>query len=145
MTRVQELGLGGLVVLAGLALVPARPAVADGVSDSLLRAQSHAIGSAIGGQMQVRHKPAYPDTASVVPVQSGNQMVMSPQGATLHAGPGPGTPVLDRLNTGAPVLVTRPVGSTGWVEVLSGGQFGYVWAPQLTPQGLPAAPWEPPR
>jgi len=111
----------------------------------VLRAQSQAIGTAIGTQVQHSRRTsaaqpagqaAYPYGAQV-PVQPGQQMVLAPLGAPLYASPEPGSPVLDRLDAGAPVLVTRAVGDTGWVEVLAGGQTGYVWAPQLTPQGFP--------
>ncbi|MEI8397481.1 MAG: hypothetical protein WCF85_22420, partial [Rhodospirillaceae bacterium] len=54
MTSVRD-----LVVFAGLAMIAlAQPAVADGASDSVLRAQSHAIGTAIGTQVHGRLPPA---------------------------------------------------------------------------------------
>jgi len=135
-----------LMVLAGLAVTLAQPAAADGPSESILRAESHAIGTAIDTQAQARlHAAGRPVSASATQIQPGPQVVTAPQGAPLHANPAPDSPVLDRLAAGAPVIVTGPVGANGWAEVVSGGQHGYVWAPHLSPQELPAPAWQPAR
>lgn len=138
----------------------AGPAGADSSAQAIQRAQSHTIAGAGGGPSDrtLRPSPYAPSTApyggaagpypptvppgsTLLPVTPGPQVVMAPEGAVLHASPGPGSPVVGRLGTGSPVVVTRPMGESGWVEVLSGGSRGYVWSPQLTPQGYPPAPW----
>ncbi len=139
----------GLVVIAGLTVTLTQSAAAGGPSESLLRAQSNAIGSGIETQVQTRLGPVQQAAQPVnpyaarTPVQTGPQRVLEPRGAPLHAMPAPGSSVLNHLGVGTPVMVTRPADGTGWAEVVGGGKHGYVWAPQLTPRGLPSAPWGP--
>jgi hypothetical protein len=146
-------GAVGLVLVA----IPAGPAVADDPAGAaVLRAESQAIGQAIGTQVRSgtgQAVPGQPADAYDTPYGSeplpvlatGPQTVRDPQGAALHAGPAPGTPILVRLTVGTPVVVTRPVGASGWVEVTSAGIPGYLWAPQLTTGGEPPAPSTPER
>ncbi|MEI8396245.1 MAG: hypothetical protein WCF85_16040 [Rhodospirillaceae bacterium] len=112
-------------------------ASADGVSESVLRSQNRATEQAIENQVQQVFRPAPPSSAAP---SGGPQMVMNPGGVVVHTGPGPGTPVLGHLGAGASVVVTRPVGNTGWAEIMSEGRLGYVWAPQLSPSGFPPSP-----
>jgi hypothetical protein len=111
-------------MLAGLAAAMPGLALADGTSAGVLRAETQAISGAIGTQLQ-----------------PGLRTVLPSEGTPLHADPEPGSPVLQRLGAGTPVIVTRPADATGWAEVMVGGQHGYVWAPHLISQGLPPAPW----
>jgi len=127
--------VAAVALLAAPAVIPAGAARAGGPAEATLRAQTHAVDRAIETQIQASGRSA------PYGVSNGARIVTAPGGAVLRADPAPGSPVLDHLGVGAPVVVTRPVGGGGWVEVLSGGSRGYIWAPQLTPQGFPPPPW----
>ena len=144
MTSIQGRVVTGLVMLAGLTATLAQPVAADEPSQSVLRAQSHAVTAAIDAQVRSRRNPALRPAGSDQagnPALPGPQRMPAPQGAQLHADPVPGSPALNHLGVGAPMIVTRPADPSGWTEVVSGGQHGYVWSPSLTPQGSPPAPW----
>jgi len=126
----QNTGIGALALglLATFGLVSFEAAAADGPGGAILRAQTQAVTQAVGTQLKAATRPV-----AVTPVEPHSATAL--QTARMRAEPSVSSPVQGRVEAGAPVTVTGTVAGSRWLQVTSGQQTGYVWAPLLNEGG----------